>query len=502
MIDSFFNTAIGHILHLVSWSTMLTLVVMGCIRLNPKLQYWSALWKVSLLLCLLPLFPWSYIELSMIEHPVVQQLVPELPKVWFTNGALMFSSHQGAEAQASETAMLHLIVLITSSILIVSLLKVLVFIYKLAQFNRSLKDHELLDNSASMLAFLTAQQKAFIDAKRIDILLASGSMSPFATGIFRPRIVLPTSFFILPTAQQTLLMEHEITHIKRRDLDWLMLTQLAKCLFWFTPAVYVIKSKLALSIEVECDQTVLGVFPNMKKDYGRALINIVRHTQQPVTPQAVCFISQQFSDLKNRITFTQQPKFEQGKSVMNKITLTLAVMLFSAASWALNTNTQHFMSVDEFLTLHKHASRYIEDNHGAFDTSDTWINPVKTSWVSSSFKMKQKIRYYKPHLGIDLAAKRGAEIVAANKGVVIIADNVSLNKNHGNVVVIDHGEGTLSMYSHMGSFDVKKGDTVATGQLLGKVGMTGKTTGPHLHFEMITANRHIDPALVIEFNYK
>ncbi len=187
---------------------------------------------------------------------------------------------------------------------------------------------------------------------------------------------------------------------------------------------------------------------------------------------------------------------------MNKISLILAVIMFSAASWALNTSSQHLMSVDDFLTLHKQASRYIEDNHDSFDTSGTWVNPVKTSWVSSSFKMKQKIRYYKPHLGIDLAAQHGAEIVAANKGVVIIADNVSLNKNHGNVVVIDHGEGTLSMYSHMDSFEVKKGDTVTTDQRIGKVGVTGKTTGPHLHFEMITANRHIDPALGIEFNYE
>ncbi len=107
---------------------------------------------------------------------------------------------------------------------------------------------------------------------------------------------------MLPTAQQTLLIEHEIIHIKRHDLIWVMLAQLAKCLFWFTPAVYLIKSKITLSIEVECDQTVLGVFPSLKKDYGRALVNIVRHTQQPVNTQAVCFISQQFSDLKKRIT--------------------------------------------------------------------------------------------------------------------------------------------------------------------------------------------------------
>ena len=187
---------------------------------------------------------------------------------------------------------------------------------------------------------------------------------------------------------------------------------------------------------------------------------------------------------------------------MNKTILLVTAVFFTATSWALNTSSQNVMAVKDFLKIHSHATRFIDDNETVFESSGTWVNPVENSWVSSNFKAKQKIRGFKPHLGIDLVAKMGDPIVAASDGVVIIADSVSLHKNHGNVVVIDHGEGTLSMYSHMDSFDVKRGQTIKAGQLIGKVGDTGKTTGPHLHFEVITANRHIDPATIVEFNYR
>ncbi len=165
MLDSFFNNAIGIIFYLGLWSTMLTLVVMWFIRLNPKLQYWSALWKVSLILCLFPLFPWSYIEISLVEYSVVQQLVPELPNEWLANSVQAFSSRDSIEPQATETAIFHLVVLTSSSIVIISLLKILTFIYNIIRFNRSLEDYEALDNNASMMTFLTSEQRAFFKLK-------------------------------------------------------------------------------------------------------------------------------------------------------------------------------------------------------------------------------------------------------------------------------------------------------------------------------------------------
>ena len=494
------NDAFAQILHLLVWSCALLVIIQGFLKLSPNLQYWSALWKVALLLCLMPLVPWSHITWPLAELPFANTFLPQLPEVWADIGVLADEPAHEMEVNAGLTA-LHLLMGLTAlSVMGVSLFKVAYFVFKLVRFNRNVKRLAILEETDTASDFLTQQQGRFLAKHRIQLMKSEESTSPFATGLLSPKIILPRSFFVLPLAQQRLLVEHEITHIKRLDLFWLILFQLAKCLFWFAPAIHLFKSKLDLAIEVECDRQVLKTFPHMNKEYGSALINVVKQTQQKINPQAVFFINQQFADLKRRITFTQTPVFEHGKSAMNKLTLTAIAITFSATSWALNTNIQNLMTAEEFVKQHRHASRYIDDQDKDVKLHGNWVNPVKTAWVSSHFKAKEKLRYFRPHLGIDLAAKQGEHIVAASDGVVIIADDSSLNKNHGNVVVIDHGENTLSMYSHMDSFDIKKGDTVKAGQRIGKVGVTGKTTGPHLHFEIIQADRHVDPARVISFN--
>lgn len=497
---AFLNNLVGQIFHLFVWSTFLALAVLGCIRLNPSLQYWPALWKVTLLLCLLPLLPWSHLELNVVEFPVAYQLLSEMPTNWVEGSVLTHSADNYVLASAKQKAIFHLLGLTVLSVMLVSLFKTILFIYKILRFNRLVAGYPPLDKNCFQLACLSESQKADLQSHNIRILASGGSTSPFATGLFRPCIVLPKSFFNLPVIQQKLLIEHEITHIKHRDLNWLMLSQLVRCLLWFIPTCHLIKAKLELSIEVECDRKVLGTYPHRAKDYGSALISVVKQTKESINPQAAFFNNQQFSDLKTRIKFTQKPPIEYGKQVMNKLILAFAAVLFSATSWALNTNVEDLMPVEDFVKLHKLASRSIDDKALSFEPSGTWVNPVESSWVSSKFRAKQKIRQYKPHLGIDLAAELGDSIVAANDGVVIIADSVSLHKDHGNVVIVDHGNGTLSMYSHMDSYAVEKGDSVKAGQLLGKVGVSGKSTGPHLHFEVIAANRHIDPASIIEFN--
>ena len=86
---------------------------------------------------------------------------------------------------------------------------------------------------------------------------------------------------------------------------------------------------------------------------------------------------------------------------------------------------------------------------------------------------------------VDIAAPRGTPIHAAAAGTVIIArDNGAWNGGYGNYVVITHDNGTETLYGHMTRTAVSPGETVAQGQIIGYVGMTGMTTGPHVHFEI------------------
>lgn len=99
-------------------------------------------------------------------------------------------------------------------------------------------------------------------------------------------------------------------------------------------------------------------------------------------------------------------------------------------------------------------------------------------------------RWGRMHEGLDIAAPAGRPIRAAKAGTVITAGPES---GYGNLVVIDHGNGETTRYGHMSAFEVKKGDVVAIGQLVGRVGSTGHSTGNHLHFEIRINGVAMDP---------
>ncbi len=107
-----------------------------------------------------------------------------------------------------------------------------------------------------------------------------------------------------------------------------------------------------------------------------------------------------------------------------------------------------------------------------------------------SYYYKGKRVDQKYHLGLDLASIRQAEVPAANAGTVVFAEEVGI---YGRTVVIDHGFGLLSSYSHMSSVRVKEGDVLRKGDVVGRTGVTGLVGGDHLHFGMIVHNIFVNP---------
>jgi murein DD-endopeptidase MepM/ murein hydrolase activator NlpD len=101
------------------------------------------------------------------------------------------------------------------------------------------------------------------------------------------------------------------------------------------------------------------------------------------------------------------------------------------------------------------------------------------------------------HPGFDLAAKVGTEVSAAAAGTVVHAGPAG---TYGNLVTVRHSDGFETRYAHLSAVDVQVGDTVQAGQELGKVGSTGHSTGPHLHFEIRHEGTPIDPAPFLPLN--
>src|SRR5262245_1033444 len=103
-----------------------------------------------------------------------------------------------------------------------------------------------------------------------------------------------------------------------------------------------------------------------------------------------------------------------------------------------------------------------------------------------------------PHAGADLRATTGTPIHATNRGRVVLAKDLFFT---GNTVILDHGLGIYSLYAHLSRIDVRLGDTLDNGEVLGLAGATGRVTGPHLHWGLRVQGARVDPFTLVGLRF-
>lgn len=118
--------------------------------------------------------------------------------------------------------------------------------------------------------------------------------------------------------------------------------------------------------------------------------------------------------------------------------------------------------------------------------------PLDEGSISSGFGLRRDPFTGRPrfHEGIDIAAEQGTPIKSAAEGRVVFS---GWQGGYGNTVIVEHASGFRTRYAHAESFSVRAGDFVEAGQILGTVGSTGRSTGPHLHFEVTKDGEHLNP---------
>ncbi|MBM6888449.1 M23 family metallopeptidase, partial [Pseudoflavonifractor phocaeensis] len=129
-------------------------------------------------------------------------------------------------------------------------------------------------------------------------------------------------------------------------------------------------------------------------------------------------------------------------------------------------------------------------------TGFQWPLPASNLKLTSAFGYRIHPVTHVPHshTGIDVSATTGTPITAAKSGQVIISEKgTGSTWSYGEYVVIDHGDGTTTLYAHMSYRAVSEGQIVTQGQYIGDVGATGNVTGPHLHFEVRKNGQRVDP---------
>ncbi|QCK14488.1 peptidoglycan DD-metalloendopeptidase family protein [Mangrovivirga cuniculi] len=268
-------------------------------------------------------------------------------------------------------------------------------------------------------------------------------------------IFLPKNYDL---ASHGSILEHEKAHIRMYHTVDLIITELFIILSWFNPFAILFRSQLRSVHEYQADQQVIasGV---RKSDYLQLMLSSITMTSSQS-------ITSSFNSLtiKERIEMITKNKSKRTEQLKYLVLVPALVFMISAFA--------HFIG------------------------SEPRVMPIQKGY---EYKLTAKFNKHvvipekgidKVHGGIDFAAKEGTPVVASGAGKVIHA---KIKGNWGNLVIIDHGDGLISRYAHLQGFDVKIGEEVSEGDVIGKVGNTGKSTGPHLHFEIERNGKKLDP---------
>jgi len=186
---------------------------------------------------------------------------------------------------------------------------------------------------------------------------------------------------------------------------------------------------------------------------------------------------------KKEFDFGLQPAFGGPRQIQTPIN----------ADLDMNNRVQQISSRISNLDSQLAAIDYLMQNSRLEENARPHAWPSEGGWLSSNYGLRADpfTGETASHHGVDIANRFGAPVLAASRGVVTFAGKM---KDFGYMVDIDHGYGYKTRYGHLSSLAVKVGDEVADNALVGRVGSTGRSTGPHLHYEVHRNGRSLNPA--------
>ena len=275
------------------------------------------------------------------------------------------------------------------------------------------------------------------------------------------------------------ILEHEKAHIELKHSWDVLFIEFYIAFFWFNPLLYYYRKSLKSVHEFQADRDVL--LKGVKKSlYMQLLVNSLEiskpnnfynYFNEPI--------------LKKRITMMTKSK-SKSSSKLNYIFL-LPVCIFFIFAFT-KPNIEKNDLVDPF--------EFFDD-----ESAPSFVFPVQNATkdhITAYFGEEGKHPTANKgviHKGIDIRAKKGTPVIATTDGVI---GKASLEGDWGNLIVIFHKDGYETWYAHLNGFKVKEGQQVNQGDIIGYVGNTGRSTGPHLHYEVKHNGENRNPLNYIE----
>ncbi len=360
--------------------------------------------------------------------------------------------------------------------LVVALLGAARVVYQYQCLRRNLRDCRLPDEVAP---------EALAAALGYRVVIAGWRLPPLALGVCSPLIVIPLHVaHALSPARLQLVIRHEAAHINRHDPQTTLLLQLVRALCWPSPAVRAMVRRWALACEMQADAAVLRHFdvgsPGSNRGHGvdanesftashyaSTLVSVARINSGRALPcPSATLINHHFRSVQMRVRCILEGAGVRRKPIAARVSLLLGALALGSGAlgglaWA-----------------------------GSIDGA-----PMLVGRITSAFgPVKAGGKF---HHGVDIAAPLGTPILSPVTGTVTAAtDLFNDTAAWGKVVVIDADDGLSVMFAHLQSYRVTHGDRVEVGQVLGRVGNTGVSSGPHVHVETRRNGERMDPSKV------
>jgi murein DD-endopeptidase MepM/ murein hydrolase activator NlpD len=274
--------------------------------------------------------------------------------------------------------------------------------------------------------------------------------------------------------------------------------RLVQVLLWFDPFLRLIAQRVQVAAELRCDAEAIADRADRRRSYAQAYLQTLRLSAGAPLPASAAAFSRQDPG-HHRLRIAHMIEGDRRRRVHPALRWVLAASALIAGAAiasvqiaAPGTAPRPVARVPASAPAEA-AARPAAAAAAAASIEIAFSSPMRKPKISSHFGEVGPPRTH-PHRGLDFAAARGTPVHAPAAGVVVAAtERYDDAPNYGTVVVLDHGGGWQSLYAHLDRYEVRVGQQVAGGERIGRVGTTGKVTGPHVHVEMLRDGLRVDP---------
>jgi len=345
----------------------------------------------------------------------------------------------------------------------------------LVQLRHSLKLWRLLAEAQDLPQTQQARISQRLAAVGLQARVLTGPdlAGPVVCGVFRHTFLLPEGFKVDEAGLA--ILDHEIAHARRQDVRTALCMRILGVVFWFNPVWRILETRRQIAVEMACDAYALNrLDPGMARSYARALLDTVRADSG--FAHAVGFGVTHKEALKMRLSSILSPSPKPKLGHLLTGLLCAGVLITGSAGMQLAHATG--------LSLTK---------------TPEFTHMVLQGRFTSAFGVRNRLPDLpQAHGGVDVAAPVGTPINAPAAGqVAYVGNGYQGNPAWGHVIVLDHGGGWTTIYAHLGAMNVSVGERVRPGQPIAEIGLTGRTTGPHVHIELRQNGERVDPALYL-----